>query len=136
MRKPSSKVTFVGVHDRRTDYLEFRRKVLLTEDLDEDYLPDAMEYFREEYDSTSEVVFVYTSDDMMWAEDRLKDEKNVFLAGCNQPKNSECIGRDFALLSSCNHTIVTHGSLGLWAAFLAGGEIYTEYGAIIPETYV
>jgi hypothetical protein len=44
--KPSSKVTFVGVHDRRTDFLVFRKKVLMTEDLDEDYLPDAMNYFR------------------------------------------------------------------------------------------
>ena len=72
----------------------------------------------------------------MVAQEKLKNEENIFLSGCNQPKNAECIGRDFALLSSCNHTIITHGSLGLWAAFLAGGEIYTEYGAIIPESYV
>ncbi len=94
------------------------------------------EYFREEFDSGSEVVFVYTSDDMAYGKEHLVDEKNLFFSGCGQPTNSECIGRDFALLSSCNHTIVTHGSFGLWAAFLAGGEIYTEYGAIIPEAYV
>ena len=66
--KPSSKVTFVGVHDRRTDYLEFRKRTLMTEDLDEEYIPDAMEYFREEYGDSSEVVFVYTSDDMKWGQ--------------------------------------------------------------------
>ena len=86
--------------------------------------------------SSSEVVFVYTSDDMQWAKENLPQEKNFFLSGCGQPQNWECIGRDFALLSACNHTIVTQGSLGLWAAFSAGGEIYTEYGAIIPEAYV
>ena len=137
MGMPSSKVTFVGVHDRRTDYLEFRKKVLMTEDLDEEYIPEAMQYFRDEYEESSEVVFVYTSDDLQWGQDKLQyKEDNVFFSGCNQPKNPECIGRDFALLSSCNHTIVTHGSFGHWAAFLAGGEIYTEYGAIIPEAYV
>ena len=40
--KPSSKVTFVGVHDRRKEYIEFRKKVLLTEEFDAEYLPDAM----------------------------------------------------------------------------------------------
>ena len=39
---------------------------------------------------------------------------------------------DLAILAACNHTIVTHGSFGHWAAFMAGGEIYTEYGTIVP----
>jgi len=58
------------------------------------------------------------------------------LSGCGQPNYLECIGRDFALLSACNHTIITHGSLGLWGSFLAGGEIYTEYGVVVPEAFV
>jgi len=44
-------------------------------------------------------------------------------------------GKDFALLSNCNHTITTHGTFGHWASILSGGEIYTEYGAIVPDAY-
>ena len=66
---------------------------------------------------------------------------------------------DLALLSNCNHTIVSRGTYSLWGkyfwfknflnckyfiftyfflffiflvAMLAGGEYYTEYGAIVP----
>jgi hypothetical protein len=31
-------------------------------------------------------------------------------------------GRDFALLIQCNHTIMTIGTYGFWAACLAGGD--------------
>nr|XP_027226115.1 galactoside 2-alpha-L-fucosyltransferase 2-like [Penaeus vannamei] len=30
---------------------------------------------------------------------------------------------DMALLSSCNHSIVTMGSYGFWTGYLAGGEV-------------
>ncbi len=41
----------MGVHNRRTDYLEFRRKRLGLDNLYEDYFQDAMDYFREEFDN-------------------------------------------------------------------------------------
>jgi hypothetical protein len=31
------------------------------------------------------------------------------------------VGRDLALLAACNHTILTYGTFGFWAGFLAGG---------------
>lgn len=92
-----------------------------------------MEYFREEYDHP---VFIYTSDDMKWAKDSLKDEKDLFFVGCGDPSDPECIGKDFAILANCNHTITTHGTYGHWASYFAGGEIYTEYGTIVPDPYV
>ena len=94
---------------------------------------DAMAYFREEYDHP---VFIYVSDDMKWGRRKLKAEKNVYFLGCGDGDDVDCVGKDLALLGACNHTITTHGSFGHWASFLAGGEIYTEYGAIIPDAYV
>ena len=95
-----------------------------------------MEYFREEYDHPA---FVYVSDDMEWGEKELGDladkHGDLFLVGCGDGDDPDCVGKDFALLSSCNHTITTHGTFGHWAAYLAGGEIYTEYGAIVPNAY-
>lgn len=87
-----------------------------------------MEYFRDEYDHP---VFIYVSDDMPWGRKKLKGEKDLFFVGCGS-EDLDCTGKDFAVLSSCNHTITTHGSFGHWASYISGGEIYTEYGPIIP----
>ena len=112
-----------------------------------------MEYFREEYEHP---VFLYVSDDMKWGRRNLrkkargsdKDEPeqdnqldssdlpSLFFVGCGDGDNPDCIGKDLAVLAACNHTITTHGTFGHWAAYLAGGEVYTEYGAIVPDAYV
>lgn len=42
----------------------------MTEEMDPDYIRDAMEYFQDEYDD-NEVVFVYVSDDMTWSRSEL-----------------------------------------------------------------
>ena len=42
----SKQVTYVGVHNRRTDSIEFIRKGWFQEELDEDFFRDAMEYFK------------------------------------------------------------------------------------------
>ena len=86
--KKPEKITYVGIHNRRTDYLEFRRKRLKLDNLYEDYFEDAMEYFREEYWDTT-VVFVYVSDDMKWGRRNLKDSKNLFFLGNLQQKIAE-----------------------------------------------
>ena len=134
MKTKPQKITYVGIHNRRTDYLEFRRKRLKLDNLYEDYFEDAMEYFMEEYGPN--VAFVYVSDDMKWGRRKLSKvphSKNLFFIGFGDFDEVECIGKDMALLANCNHTITTHGSFGHWAAYLAGGEVYTEYGTIIPD---
>ena len=142
-------VTFVGIHARRTDYLDYRDKYLGEENLQEDYFVDAVEYFREEYDLP---VFIFVSDDMKWArrhvrpaiaaagasglDDGEKGDQDVFFAGCGGDNpDFECSARDFALLSACNHSVTTHGAFGHWASYLAGGEVYTEYGVLIPDAH-
>ena len=131
---PTDKITFVGIHNRRTDYLDFRRRVLGLSNLYEDYFADATDYFVEEYgdDDDTTVVFIYVSDDMKWGRRNLKSIKNIFFLGCGDGDAVDCVGKDLAVLAACNHTIVTHGSFGHWAAFMAGGEVYTEYGTIVP----
>ena len=129
-----NKITYVGIHNRRTDYLEFRRKHLKLKKLYKEYFEDAMDYFMEEYGPN--VAFIYVSDDMKWGRrklSRLPHSKNLFFLGCGEFNDVECIAKDLALLANCNHTITTHGSFGHWAAYLAGGEVYTEYGTIIPD---
>ena len=95
-----------------------------------------MEYFRDEYED-KKTVFLLTSDDMIWARgnEDFQKEKNLFLVGCGTTNDLNCVGQDFAFLASCNHTIISHGTFGQWAGYLAGGEMYTEYGAIPPDSY-
>eukprot|EP00096_Caligus_rogercresseyi_P011923 TRINITY_DN4842_c0_g1_i1.p1 TRINITY_DN4842_c0_g1~~TRINITY_DN4842_c0_g1_i1.p1 ORF type:complete len:380 (+),score=14.15 TRINITY_DN4842_c0_g1_i1:58-1197(+) len=126
-------VLFIGVHNRRTDYLKFRKNKLKMVPIYTDYFQDAIAYFDEEYGDEHELVFVHVSDDMNWGEKKLKKmDERIYLAGCGSPDSTNCIGRDFALLKSCNHSIITHGTFGHWSSYLAGGDVYTEYGVLVP----
>ena len=95
-----------------------------------------MEYYREEY-GESDTIFLLVSDDMLWARGNkaLQEERNLFLVGCGMGNDSNCVGQDFAFLAACNHTIISHGTFGQLASYFAGGEIYTEYGALTPDAY-
>ena len=113
------------------------------------YFYGAMDYFREEHEN---VIFLYVSDDMEWGKKNLKNkEKDLFFigtiltanfhfsfkqlefAGKGDVDSEEAVGQDLALLTSCNHTVVTWGTFSMWVATLAGGEYYTQYGVIVPK---
>ena len=113
-------VTFVGVHIRRTDHIQFMKQKYGSETLDADYYNDAMEYFQEEYDNC---VFVVASDDMKWTRRNLDKKNNKIYFSDQNPTfhrppefSFELIDDDlskaafdFALLTSCNHTIISRG---------------------------
>ena len=49
MHKKSKDITYIGIHNRRTDHLDFMRKTMKMEDLEElgrGYFEDGIEYFR------------------------------------------------------------------------------------------
>ena len=119
--KKSNDVTYVGVHVRRTDFLKFGKKYLGKKPLDADYYNYAMEYFQEEYDNC---VFVVASDDIKWAKKKLdvinhkiyfSDQNPTFhpLPGSTYEVVDDDLSKaayDFALLASCNHTIISRGT--------------------------
>ena len=43
---PRSDVTFVGIHNRRTDHLQFVQRIAKVKPVGKSYFKDAMEYFR------------------------------------------------------------------------------------------
>ncbi len=129
-KKEIKDVTFVGIHNRRTDSVEFIRRDWFQEPLRDDYFHDAMEYFREEYDNCA---FLYVSDDMPWGRKNLKSDKgDLFFVSDGDSDSDESVGFDLAVLTSSNHTIISRGTFSMWGAMLSGGEYYTEYGAIVP----
>ncbi|XP_023323360.1 galactoside 2-alpha-L-fucosyltransferase 2 [Eurytemora carolleeae] len=127
-RSLSGDVTFIGVHVRRSDYGQHLVKMYNLTLIDAAYFNRAMEYYRNKFDS---IVFAVVSDDLSWARSNMEGEDVFFLGHdrtqekdeLNPLKPGEDIGEDLALLASCNHTIMTYGTFGMWGGLLSGGEV-------------
>ncbi|XP_037076468.1 galactoside alpha-(1,2)-fucosyltransferase 2-like [Pollicipes pollicipes] len=93
------------------------------------YLRRALELCRQRYHRP---VFVVSSDDLAWCGRHLA-AADVVLAGST---GAGAAGRDMALLAQCNHTVMTHGTYGFFAAFLAGGDVVVPVGFGTMEDYL
>ncbi|KAM4650984.1 galactoside alpha-(1,2)-fucosyltransferase 2-like [Discoglossus pictus] len=122
-------VTFVGVHVRRGDYVNIMRDVWKGVIGDRSYLQKAMDYFRNKYENT---LFVVTSNEMAWCKENIDNLRgDVHFAGDGMEGSP---GRDFALLAHCNHTIMTIGTFGIWAGYLAQGETVYLTNFTLPDS--
>ena len=107
----------VGVHVRRAD-------VILADDIvrlgyeaaDADYLNRAMGLFRANNTLNIKHIFVVCSDDLTWSKEQLSHHDDVIFS---DPTHSAEV--DLALLSLCDHMIMTVGTFGWWAGWLSNG---------------
>ncbi|KAG8521370.1 Galactoside 2-alpha-L-fucosyltransferase 2 [Galemys pyrenaicus] len=121
--------TFVGVHVRRGDYVHVMPNVWKGVVADRRYLEQALGWFRARYRS---LVFVVTSNGMAWCRENIDASRgDVVFAGDG---NEGSPAKDFALLTQCNHTIMTIGTFGIWAAYLAGGETIYLANYTLPDS--
>lgn len=114
-------VIFVGVHIRRTDYVEY----LPTKNLSvvgAEHYATGMEYFRSRRGDLGNPIFVVATDDLAWAKERFHGD-DVFTPPTAVARPEE----DLVLLSLCNHSIVDYGTFGLWAAVYTEGEVVAVY---------
>ncbi|ELU18278.1 hypothetical protein CAPTEDRAFT_185759 [Capitella teleta] len=132
----------IGVHVRRGDILTARDiidKGYTTPD--EGYYLKAMDHFRQKFHS---VQFIVVSDSSEWSQQYLS-APDVRFSLRNSP------GVDLAILSMCDHVIMSVGTFGWWGAWLAGGTtIYfdlwpkkftpldrmTSIGDVFPESWI
>ncbi|XP_041029189.1 galactoside alpha-(1,2)-fucosyltransferase 2-like [Carcharodon carcharias] len=122
-------VTYVGVHVRRGDYTHVMPNIWKGVIADKKYLDTAMAYFRNKYKN---VIFAVTSNGMDWCKKNIDNSKgDVFFS--DDPKQSSP-AEDIAILAHCNHTIMTIGTFGYWAAYLAGGETIYLTNFTLPES--
>ncbi|KAM4651346.1 galactoside alpha-(1,2)-fucosyltransferase 2-like [Discoglossus pictus] len=122
-------ITFVGVHIRRGDYVHVMPYVWKGVVADKTYLQKAMDYFRDKYENP---LFVVTSNGMDWCKENINNSLgDVHFAGDGMEGSP---GRDFALLAHCNHTIMTIGTFGFWAGYLAGGETIYLTNFTLPDS--
>lgn len=121
--------TFVGVHVRRGDYVHVMPNVWKGVVADRGYLEKALDMFRARYSSP---VFVVTSNGMAWCRENINASRGDVVFAGNGIEGSPA--KDFALLTQCNHTIMTIGTFGIWAAYLAGGDTVYLANYTLPDS--
>lgn len=130
---------FVGVHIRRADLLSEHNVKAGFVVADRPYLLRAMRYMQRQFTPDRQIIYVVCSDDLKWAKTNfLLPSRNRRGGGRTSAFFSE--GRtseqDLALLSACNHTIMTVGTFGWWAAYLAGGTVVYYGTEPAPDTRI
>ena len=115
--KYNASAVLVGIHVRRAD-------VTIRKSLNDGYLSAPSEYFeramRYYQDRFKHVVFVIASDDHTWCRSTFKVQLNN-VSACLPSSGDPA--EDMSMLAQCDHTIVSVGSFGWWAAFLANGQV-------------
>ena len=121
-------MTWIGIHIRRGDFLTFFKI-----DTSLAYLDWAMNYYRRKYVNCR---FLVASDDKKYVQANLGNQSDVFVIPMTFSARD-----DLAALALCEHTIVTAGTFGWWAAWLAGGDVLHDLNYPVPfqncvkETY-
>ena len=108
-------ITFVGIHVRRGDLLEAynieRGYTVATSD----YIDVAISFFESMY---PEVLFIVCTDDLAWSKANVRRQ----VAPVVYAEDHYDV-EDLAILSLCNHTVVSVGTFGWWAAWLSPGKV-------------
>ncbi|XP_019767909.2 galactoside alpha-(1,2)-fucosyltransferase 2 [Dendroctonus ponderosae] len=113
---PPKHYTFIGVHVRRTDYVNYLKTSYHSKPATSQYFQNAMNYFKKKF---SNCIFIYVSDDPTWCFNQFGNLKDVFVPSY---KTNSSAADDLALMAACNHTIFDYGTFGEWGAILAGGH--------------
>ena len=117
--------TFVGLHNRRTDYKS--HMMAYAEDfVGPEYFQTAIKLFRK---TLKNPIFLVVSDDMPWARRHITG-RDVFYSDAETSKEFGA-GVDLATLASCNHTIISYGTFGLWGSLLSGGASIVSTKSVV-----
>ncbi|KAI8776505.1 galactoside 2-alpha-L-fucosyltransferase 1 [Biomphalaria glabrata] len=109
----------VGVHVRRGDFVLDHKQKFGYGVANASYFVKAFAKIRSLLPNQN-ITFLVASDNLTWCKDNIKDTSVTFL-----PERDR--GIHFAILSSCDHVILTSGTFGWWIAWLANGiSIYFE----------
>ena len=110
-------IKLVGIHVRRSDYgwkINYNNGYRLPEP---SYFHKAKSYFRRVF--PGRILFVVTTDDRRWSKRHLA-APDTFISPIQRPDLDLAL-TDMALLTACNGTILSIGSFGWWAGFMARG---------------
>ena len=116
--------TRVGIHVRRGDRvgMSMTEKGFIQPPME--YFYNAMNYFLERHER---VQFVVASDDIPWCKENLKAEHIVY--------SGQTYNVDMAIMTSCDHVIITLGSFSWWIGWLNKGTTIYHLRFPPPGTY-
>ena len=137
---PHVSPTFVGVHNRRTDY-KSHLKGYGVDLVGPDYFKSALQVLRR---TLQNPIFIVVSDDIPWARRHITGSDVFFpdpqedstMGETKADRDMFDVGADLALLAACNHSIVTYGTFGLWGALLSGGATIMSTQAVVLRDLV
>ena len=116
--------TRVGIHARRGDLMNESKVKFGYTTPNVTYFKKAMQHFKEAY---GRVQYLVLSDDPQWTEKNIipdliesKNESSAAHVTIVNAKHSP--GQDLAILSMCDHNIISTGSFGWWGAWLGKGS--------------
>jgi galactoside 2-L-fucosyltransferase 1/2 len=113
----SNLTTWIGIHVRRSDF------VSLGFSSNNEYLVSAIKYYISLYPNAH---FLVATDDKPYCKNLFRNQLITFFT----PK-SFSPGDDLIALSVCQHSIVTGGTFGWWAAYLTNGQVM--YDKVYPS---
>ncbi|CAH1800859.1 unnamed protein product [Owenia fusiformis] len=128
-RPKNKQPALVGIHVRRTDMAtkQKRKPQFGFVVAPKQYFENAIKHFRSKY---KQVHFVVCSDDIKWAQDNIRSTNMTFYTASESP------GVDLAILSHCDHIIMSVGTFSWWAAWLSGGEVVYYAGYPRPKSKI
>ncbi|XP_071097494.1 galactoside 2-alpha-L-fucosyltransferase SEC1-like [Haliotis cracherodii] len=100
----------IGLHVRRTDMIKFKFKGFEVAPLS--YIRKAINYMKAKFPNP---IFLIATDDKEWCRANLTSSDIILMENTDPYL-------DFATLTLCDHTIMTVGTFGWWAAFLTNGH--------------
>ncbi|KAH3836831.1 galactoside 2-alpha-L-fucosyltransferase SEC1-like [Dreissena polymorpha] len=109
--------TYIGVHIRRGDFLLESKIKFGHYPVSKDYIIHAIQLCTKMFGE--DIIFVFCSDDIRWVKRNFSNFTDKWKMAFVEDNPAAV---DMAVLSLCDHTIVTTGSYGWWAAWLAGGK--------------
>ena len=123
--------TIIGIHVRRGDFLKEGEQQSGTAVADAHYIRKAMEFYRQRCPL---ILFVVSSDGMLWSKTNIRGADVIFT-----PFNEAIL--DMAVMSLCDHMIITSGTFSWWSGWLAGGEVvylsdYPRPGSALATRFV
>ena len=110
---PNVTITYVGMHVRRGEGSDHYNPTKGYQYPKVSYYRRAMDWFRTRYQN---VVFIVCSDDRRWVQAHIVSTDVYYCM-------SDYDYLDLATLTRCNHTIMSIGTFGWWAGFLAQGQV-------------
>ncbi|CAG5128256.1 unnamed protein product [Candidula unifasciata] len=117
----------VGVHVRRGDFLMTEWNSLGFTVPRKSYFTKAFNLMKSKFPGRT-IIFIVASDDLPWCRENLSAEDVIVM-----PPASPAV--HLAVLSSCEHVIMSSGTYGWWAGWLANGHVIYYTGFLPKGTF-